>query len=252
MRRQRSKETNTLRGLPEDAPINISVDVRYNSTNLKKSYSCGGQNAARTGQREIIAFQVDNKLCKLGSSLRSRGLNARRTENRRLFAEDVKTRCQMVYTSVHMLHDSDETAIARRMSDVIQTTLDCYAGSCANCHRYVIVCRSSRRNWWNTSPHLKVCGITQVNMIYGDRSTLQGLIDMCLDHVAHHMTHRRLTTYPNESANRAFSASLPKKCTGTCVFCDRPPKLQCWRIDAAKARKCAVSHYEGWKSCSGS
>ena len=57
---------------------------------------------------------------------------ARRTENRRLFAEDVKTRCQMVYTSVHMLHDSDETAIARRMPDVIQTTLDCYSGSCAN------------------------------------------------------------------------------------------------------------------------
>ena len=47
---------------------------------------------------------------------------ARRTENRRLFAEDVETRCQMVYTSVHMLHDSDETAIARRTPDVIQTT----------------------------------------------------------------------------------------------------------------------------------
>ena len=78
MRRQRSKETNTLRGLPEDAPINISVDVRYNSTNAKKSYSCGGQNASQalgtafswqTGEWEIIAFQLDNKLCKLGSSL---------------------------------------------------------------------------------------------------------------------------------------------------------------------------------------
>ena len=84
MRRQRSKETNTLRGLPEDAPINITVDVRYNSTNLKNSYSCGGQNASQalgtafswqSDQREIIAFQLDNKLCKLGSSLRSKGLN---------------------------------------------------------------------------------------------------------------------------------------------------------------------------------
>ena len=58
---------------------------------------------------------------------------ARQRENRRLFAEDVKTRYQMVYTSVHILHDSDETAIARRMPDVIQTTLDCYSGSCATC-----------------------------------------------------------------------------------------------------------------------
>ena len=283
MRRQRSKETNTLRGLPEDAPINISVDVRYNSTNLKNSYSCGGQNASQalgtafswqTDQREIIAFQLDNKLCKLGSSLRSKGLNvtcpghvgctanvlateplseyrigkhigdslaqdnvavkyvatdgdalasrgiqdampagmetqrqsdtthlsqtqfrhimkasfspmmfpgenaARRTENRRLFAEDVKTRCQMVYTSVHMLYDSDERAIARRMLDVIQTTLDCYSGSCANCRRHAIVCRGGRRNWWNTSPHLKACGLTRVNMTDCDRSTLQGLIEM--------------------------------------------------------------------------
>ena len=315
MRRQRSKETNTLRGLPEDAPINISVDVRYNSTNLKNTYSCGGQNASQalgtafswqTGQREIIAFQLDNKLCKLGSSLRSKGLNvtcpghvgctanvpateplseyrigkrigdslardgvaikyvatdgdalasrgiqdampagmeterqsdtthlsqtqfrhimkasfssmmfpgenaARRTENRRLFAEDVKTRCQMVYTSVHMLHDSDETAIATRMPDVIQATLDCYAGSCANCRRHAIVCRGGRRNWWNTSPHLKACGLTRVNMTDGDRSTLQGLIEMRLGHVALHLTRRRLTTNPNESANRAFSASLPK------------------------------------------
>ena len=135
---------------------------------------------------------------------------ARRTENRRLFAEDVKTRCQMVYTSVHMLHDSDETAIATRMPDVIQATLDCYAGSCANCRRHAIVCRGGRRNWWNTSPHLKACGLTRVNMTDGDRSTLQGLIEMRLGHVALHLTRRRLTTNPNESANRAFSASLPK------------------------------------------
>ena len=47
-------------------------------------------------------------------------------------------------------------------------------------------------------------------MTDGDRSTLQGLIEMRLGHVALHLTCRRLTTNPNESANRAFSASLPK------------------------------------------
>ena len=135
---------------------------------------------------------------------------ARRTGNRRLFAEDVKTRCQMVYTSVHMLHDSDETAIARRMPDVIQTTLDCYSGSCANCRRHAIVCRGGRRNWWNTSPHLKTCGLTRVNMTAGDQNTFQGLIEMRLGNIAIQMTRRRHTTNPNESANRAFTASLPK------------------------------------------
>ena len=47
-------------------------------------------------------------------------------------------------------------------------------------------------------------------MTDGDRSTLQGLTEMRLGHVALHMTRRRLTTNPNESANRAFYASLPK------------------------------------------
>ncbi|RLJ22838.1 hypothetical protein DJ030_00120 [bacterium endosymbiont of Escarpia laminata] len=83
-RRQKTKETNTLRGLPEDAPINISVDVRYNSTNLQNTYSCGGQNASQalgtaiswqTGEKEIIAFWMDSKLCKLGATLRNKGVN---------------------------------------------------------------------------------------------------------------------------------------------------------------------------------
>lgn len=42
-----------------------------------------------------------------------------RTENRRMFAEDVKTRCQKIYTNVHMLHNSDATIIASGMPDII-------------------------------------------------------------------------------------------------------------------------------------
>ena len=76
--------------------------------------------------------------------------------------------------------------------------------------RHAIVCRGGRRNWWNTSPHLKACGLIRVNMTDGDRSTLEGLIEMRLGNIALQMTRRRLTTNPNESANRAFSASLPK------------------------------------------
>ena len=137
---------------------------------------------------------------------------AERTENRRMFAEDVKTRCQKIYTSVHMLHDSDATVIASRMPDIIQATLDCYSGTCKNCRRHGIVCRGGRKNWWNTSQHLKACGLRRVNMTDSDRVTLQGLIEMRLGNRALQMTRRKLTTNFNEGANRAISASLPKNC----------------------------------------
>lgn len=41
---------------------------------------------------------------------------ARRAENRKMFAEDVKTRCQKIYTSVHILHDSYNQTYARHHS----------------------------------------------------------------------------------------------------------------------------------------
>ena len=40
-KREQIKEINILRGLPENAPINISMDVRYNSTTAKNSYGAG-------------------------------------------------------------------------------------------------------------------------------------------------------------------------------------------------------------------
>ena len=35
-KREKTREINVLRGLPANVPINISMDVRYNSTSLKK------------------------------------------------------------------------------------------------------------------------------------------------------------------------------------------------------------------------
>ena len=76
-------EINVLRGLPANAPINISMDVRYNSTSLKNSYGCG-QSASQavgtaiewqTDKHEILGFHMENKLYKLGSSLRNQGKN---------------------------------------------------------------------------------------------------------------------------------------------------------------------------------
>ena len=37
-KREQTKEINILCGLPENAPIKLSMDVRYNSTTAKNSY----------------------------------------------------------------------------------------------------------------------------------------------------------------------------------------------------------------------
>ena len=59
------------------------MDVRYKSTSLKNSYSCG-QSASQavgtaiewqTDKHEILGFHMENKLCKQGSSLRNQGQN---------------------------------------------------------------------------------------------------------------------------------------------------------------------------------
>jgi hypothetical protein len=77
------KETNRLRGLPEDTPINISVDVRYD-TNTFSSRRKMGQNATQaiglatenqSDKHQIVAMHMDNKLCRTGSWLRNRGFD---------------------------------------------------------------------------------------------------------------------------------------------------------------------------------
>lgn len=74
-------ETNKLRGLSADAAINISMDVRYNSTTIASS-SKMGQNASQaigvaienqTDLKQIIGFHMENKLCWVGSWFRNNG-----------------------------------------------------------------------------------------------------------------------------------------------------------------------------------
>ena len=40
-KRVRTREVNVLCGLQASAPINISINITYNSTSLKNSYGCG-------------------------------------------------------------------------------------------------------------------------------------------------------------------------------------------------------------------
>ena len=82
-KRDQTKEINILRGLPENAPINISMDVRYKSTTVKNSYGAGQAASqaigaaieCQTDQHQIVGFHPENKLCKVVSMLRSQGHN---------------------------------------------------------------------------------------------------------------------------------------------------------------------------------
>ena len=75
-----------------------------------------------------------------------------RAENKKMFAEDVKNRCQKIYTDMHTLYAGDVAVITKKMPRTIQATLDCYAGSCRNCRRHGSVCKGGTR---------KNCGATQ-------------------------------------------------------------------------------------------
>ena len=83
-RARQMKQTNQLRGLSAEEPVNISLDVRYNSTTIT-SRNKMGQSATQaigvaienqTDKKQIISCQMLNKLCPVGSWLRNRGFNA--------------------------------------------------------------------------------------------------------------------------------------------------------------------------------
>ena len=84
-KRERVKRVNRLRGLPEDSPINIAMDTRYNSATIKGAYHAG-QNASQviavekqSGHSDIVGISIQNKLCALGTSMWRRGLDLSRS-----------------------------------------------------------------------------------------------------------------------------------------------------------------------------
>ena len=226
-KREKIREVNSLRGHEHNAAINISTDVRYNSSSLKNS--CGaGQSCSqaiatciewpghegctatipvvdpiseyRMGREMGLNLAKDNVRVKLvatdGDALGSRGIQAGmpaiaierqsdtthlgetqfrhimktpfsprmfpgdtaiiRAENKKMFAEYVKNRCQKVYTDMHTLYAGGIAVITKKMPRIIQATLDRYAGSCRNCRRHGIVCKGgTRNNWRHRLQHLK-------------------------------------------------------------------------------------------------
>ena len=80
-RRSNIALVNQLRGLPQTAPINVSLDSRYNSQTITGTYK-QGTNASQavglaiecqTDSRDIIGVYTENKLCWVGASLRNKG-----------------------------------------------------------------------------------------------------------------------------------------------------------------------------------
>ena len=82
-RRAQCQRVNELRGLPRGDPINISLDVRYNSNTIVSRHKMG-QNASQaigvaiehqTADKKIIGLHIENKLCWVGSWLRNNGFD---------------------------------------------------------------------------------------------------------------------------------------------------------------------------------
>ena len=72
-KREDVKRINRLPGLPEDAPINIAIDSRYNSTSITGAYHAG-QNASQaitvgvavekqTAHNEIVGINIHRTGC---------------------------------------------------------------------------------------------------------------------------------------------------------------------------------------------
>lgn len=80
-RRSKLRDINRMRGLPEESPVNVSVDVRYNSTSITTRGKMG-QSATQaigvaienhTDAKQIVGLCLENKLCRHGAWLRSKG-----------------------------------------------------------------------------------------------------------------------------------------------------------------------------------
>lgn len=316
-RRSKLKEINKLRGLPENNPINVAVDVRYNSTTIT-GRSKFGQNASQaigvavekhTDQQQIIDIHVESKLCYVGAWLRGRGFDVacpdhadcsatiddvqpfseynigrrigerlasenilvkyittdgdgksaqgigdsmaaldpalevvrqadtthmgqslfrhsmkasfsdnmfpgmtskEKKQQQLMFSLDLRYRCKEIYRIAHKVHHGNIQEISRRMPTVIETTIDCYSGTCENCKKESLVCLGGSNNWRAKSHYLKSSESTDLNVSDNDKNILRELLKFYLGAESLESMKFLSTTNKNESVNRALSSSLPK------------------------------------------
>lgn len=134
-------------------------------------------------------------------------------EEQKMFALDVKYRCHKIFSMMHRNMAGDIGQITVKMPYVIDSTVECYAGSCKLCSRKSLECSGrKRKNWWANSMYLNAVGLTQsnINMTGEDKVLLRALIEFTLGRESLKLTKFNSNTNKNEAVNRAISASLPK------------------------------------------
>lgn len=317
-RRKQLKEVNKTRNISPDAPVNITVDVRYNTTSIT-SHGKMGQSATQalgvaiegqTDSKQIVGICFDNKLCKKGAQLRANGKDVKcpgghpgctatremavpfseydigkklgndiandnifvrhvttdgdsrssegvkdamrakdpfwsvirqadtthlsqsqfrrvqkakfsqsmlpgrtkeeRNDQQKLLGADIKQRSHIIFQTMYAKTSGNMAEMRERMPEVIETTLDCYAGDCSKCKKKSIVCQGEKKPWISQSMHLRNAGVTALNINDDDRKIMKELLSFYLGEASLDLMKLNSNTNKNESVNRAVSASLPK------------------------------------------
>lgn len=134
-----------------------------------------------------------------------------RNDQKKNLALDIKHRCHKIYSSMYKKYEGQTQEISIRMPRIIETTLDCYSGTCRNCRKYSMVCGGPGRDtWWDKSRNLKRVGLKHLNVTEHDWQLLRDILKLRLGPDALHLTKTNLNTNKNEGSNRGLSASLPK------------------------------------------
>ena len=129
----------------------------------------------------------------------------------KVFAMDVKTRCQQILACLLTKYGPNAKLIGDRLPKIIDATVLCYQGDCSKCRYNSIVCDGGKRkNWIKRSVHLSPYGLTKVNMNPNDEVLLMDILAMKLSKESLEKLKFGTNTQRCEAINRGISSSLPK------------------------------------------
>ena len=130
---------------------------------------------------------------------------------RKVFAQDVKARCSLVYKKLMDTYTGDINIICSKLPLVVESTILCYSGDCSKCRRNSVVCEGGdRHNWWNQSYILAPNKLTSLHLNENDKHLLKVILEMRLSQSAIEEMKLNTSTQKCEGLNRAVSEVLPK------------------------------------------
>lgn len=146
--------------------------------------------------------------------------NKERDHFKRLFALDLKYRCQSEFNCAQKMHKGDLNKMVRTLSFSTDAIIDCYDNKCGNtCAKYSLVCGGNKTNqckhpYYNTIAN-------PLNLSADDKTKLRALIGMRLSRKALLLTYKGTTTQKTEAINRAYNKVNPKDQTFSRNFSSR-------------------------------